>query len=415
MTHETGVGTLSKIQYTGTVAPRIARHPASKRVLVGEAVSFEVAVDGALSIQWQRDGSDIAGETGERYTIDRVTAADDGAVFRVVATNPLGTTTSDEARLTVSTRKPPTAAIRATASSEEYEPGGTLMFAGSSDDDAVGYFWQVDFHHDTHTHPLLGAMKGERSLSFKVPKLEAEQANTWLRVWLRVENSDKLSSNSSFDVFPARQLSSQPPLAGSSPVERDRALAIGGIPYLRGLAVRAPSELSFALADGCSGKLLTDVGVDDEVGDGGSVVFKVYLGDEQIFDSGVLRGSDARVNVALELTGGRRLRLVVEDGGDGTEHDHADWAGARVTGCQLVAGERHEPAADGGVVTTVADAATSMAVARADAGAARSQPQRDKGGCSVRPPGAARSHGLLGWMILVFALGRFSSAGQRRS
>lgn len=84
-------------------APVIVFQPASTRVEEGRQAQFEVSASGTapLVYQWQRDGLDIAGATDERYTTPATTAADDGAVFRVVVSNPEGSATSAEAVLSV--------------------------------------------------------------------------------------------------------------------------------------------------------------------------------------------------------------------------------------------------------------------------------------------------------------------------
>ncbi|MET0384921.1 MAG: PQQ-dependent sugar dehydrogenase [Polyangiales bacterium] len=355
MTHEPGVGSLNKLTYSGSGAPRISRSPKSQTIVEGEPVTFEVTVDGAERIQWRRDGADISGATEVSYTLAKTVAEDDGAVFVAVASNAAGAIESGPARLTITRNRPPEASL-ASAGGEslvQYVPGQTLSFAGQGIDPEDGmlsadaFTWQVDFQHDSHTHPLLAAESGKESIDFQVPDFEAEEANTWLRVHLTVRDAGGTSHAVYEDVFPGTQLSTLTPIDpvnGLGPVEPDLSnggdgagdgapLAIGGIAYLKGFGVSAPSELRFALDGRCTGKLLADVGIDDEVGDAGSVVFQAYLDGKLIFDSGTLHGSDARQNLAVGVVGVRELRLVVTDAGDGNADDHADWAAARVTGC----------------------------------------------------------------------------------
>ncbi|MEF2278529.1 NPCBM/NEW2 domain-containing protein [Deinococcus sp. YIM 134068] len=128
---------------------------------------------------------------------------------------------------------------------------------------------------------------------------------------------------------------------GYGPVELDRSnntrvggdgqpLRIGGATYATGLGVHANSDISYALGGACS-LLTAQVGVDDEVGDRGSAVFQVWNGTAaKLYDSGVMRGTDAAKPVSVDVTGVQNLRLVVTDAGDGIQFDHADWAEARV-------------------------------------------------------------------------------------
>jgi hypothetical protein len=128
--------------------------------------------------------------------------------------------------------------------------------------------------------------------------------------------------------------------SGYGPIEQDRSnntrtandglpLTIGGQTFAKGWGVHARSELVYALGGGCS-LFTAQVGVDDEVGDRGSVVFQLWNGQTQIYDSGVMRGVDPAKAVSVDLTGVQTLRMVVTDAGDGISFDHADWAQAKV-------------------------------------------------------------------------------------
>lgn len=89
-------------------APVITTQPQSIVVLQGQRAAFGVVAvgSGPLSYQWQRNGTDLAGETGEGLTLDNVTAADSGAQFRVVVKNAKGSVTSSAATLTVNAVTP---------------------------------------------------------------------------------------------------------------------------------------------------------------------------------------------------------------------------------------------------------------------------------------------------------------------
>ncbi|MFB9993285.1 NPCBM/NEW2 domain-containing protein [Deinococcus oregonensis] len=143
------------------------------------------------------------------------------------------------------------------------------------------------------------------------------------------------------------------------PVERDQSngeklagdgkpLTIGGQVFAKGLGVHAASEVSYALGGTCS-TLSAQVGVDDEVGDRGSVVFQAWNGTtSKLYDSGTVRGTDAAKSVSVNVTGVQNLRLVVTNSGDGVSYDHADWADARLT----CAGDSTAPAAPGALTAS---------------------------------------------------------------
>src|SRR5205823_5760558 len=69
---------------------------------------------------------------------------------------------------------------------------------------------------------------------------------------------------------------------------------------------------------------------DDEVGSNGSVAFQVYADATKVYDSGVVTGTSAPLTVDVSIAGASELRLVVTNGGDDYNSDHADWADARI-------------------------------------------------------------------------------------
>jgi hypothetical protein len=87
---------------TLSTAPSFIAAPTSSTVALDGAVRLHAVVDGKLPIglQWLRNGVPIAGETGTALSF-AAGAADNGAVFTVVATNSAGTATSAAAVLTV--------------------------------------------------------------------------------------------------------------------------------------------------------------------------------------------------------------------------------------------------------------------------------------------------------------------------
>ncbi|EEP75188.1 beta-galactosidase [Micromonospora sp. ATCC 39149] len=138
-------------------------------------------------------------------------------------------------------------------------------------------------------------------------------------------------------------LSDQPWRAESNgwgPVETDRSngeqaggdggpLRIGGVTYDKGLGVHATSVVSLDLAGRCT-SFRSDVGVDDETGNAGSVAFEVWVDGVRKAQTPVLTGSAGAQRIAVDVTGGRRLELRVTDGGNGVGNDHGDWAAARL-------------------------------------------------------------------------------------
>lgn len=127
---------------------------------------------------------------------------------------------------------------------------------------------------------------------------------------------------------------------GRGPVERDqsngglqvldgRPLAINGVAYRKGLGVAAYSELRYELG-GQYAALRADIGVADEVGAAGSVIFRVVVDGVRVFESAVLKGGLAAQPISINVAGKKELTLIVRDGGDGDENDSAIWAEARL-------------------------------------------------------------------------------------
>ncbi len=107
-------------------------------------------------------------------------------------------------------------------------------------------------------------------------------------------------------------------------------LSIGGKKFRQGVGTHAESRWVIDLKGNAS-RLTAQVGVDDEVGDLGSVVFDVIGDRKTLWTSGRMTGSDAAKSLDVDLTGVKKLILRVTDGGDNINYDHADWAEGIIT------------------------------------------------------------------------------------
>jgi beta-galactosidase len=127
---------------------------------------------------------------------------------------------------------------------------------------------------------------------------------------------------------------------GWGPVEKDlsngeseagdgHTITIGGTTYAKGLGVHADSQVRVYLGGACT-RFTATAGVDDEVGDGGSVSFRVVADGRTLLSTPVLYGTDGGAEVDVDVTGARWLDLLVDGGGD-ISSDHADWAAASLT------------------------------------------------------------------------------------
>jgi len=120
----------------------------------------------------------------------------------------------------------------------------------------------------------------------------------------------------------------QQPQAGKS-VEGN-PLKLKGQVFTHGVGTHARSEFLVDLK-GVATRFTTTVGVDDEKADSpATITFEVWVDAKKVVDTGVMRGGEAPKQIDVDLTGAKRLLLVVGDAGDGISHDHADWADAMI-------------------------------------------------------------------------------------
>jgi len=125
---------------------------------------------------------------------------------------------------------------------------------------------------------------------------------------------------------------------GWGPVERNTSngesaagdghpITIGGAVYAKGLGVHADSAVEYYTGGSCE-RVTARVGVDDEKGANGTVTFEIWADGEKVTSTGVLTNADAAEAVSADVSGAQVVRLVVTDGGDGVDSDHADWGDA---------------------------------------------------------------------------------------
>ena len=116
---------------------------------------------------------------------------------------------------------------------------------------------------------------------------------------------------------------------------RNRAVAggvltVAGRTFARGVGTHARSRL-LVLLNGGAERFTAFVGVDDEVaGKPATVVFRVLGDGKTLWASGVMKPGRPAKKIDLDVRGVVVLALLVTDGGDGIEADHADWADARL-------------------------------------------------------------------------------------
>jgi len=118
------------------------------------------------------------------------------------------------------------------------------------------------------------------------------------------------------------------------PYRKDRsvdgaALELRGKKFRKGLGVHSKSEITYGLA-GKFSRFQAVIGIDDEVGKKGSVVFAVLGDGKELYRSPEIVGGGEPVALDVKVEGVGRLTLRVDFGRDFHIADHADWADARL-------------------------------------------------------------------------------------
>jgi hypothetical protein len=122
-----------------------------------------------------------------------------------------------------------------------------------------------------------------------------------------------------------------PFLNGEAPLVVNRnvqggPLCLRGARCATGLGVQSRSEVTYELGDDGWTRFSTTIGIDDAADGQGHAVFRVSVDGKTIYDSGDVRGSDGPIEVGpLDVSGGRRLTLIVDFGRRGSVRDIADW------------------------------------------------------------------------------------------
>jgi pectate lyase len=129
---------------TNPVAPVFTSEPASQVVLAGDTATFTALAAGTapISYQWDKNGSPILGATSSTLILSNTQASDDGS-YTVIASNSVGSTTSDAALLTVTPPVPvPNSAYNLVGFGQGTTGGGVLP---DTDPNYAKVFTATDF------------------------------------------------------------------------------------------------------------------------------------------------------------------------------------------------------------------------------------------------------------------------------
>ena len=200
---------LYKITYTAVPTPLVLTDPLSQIISVNHPVSFSVTSSGAtpFTYQWRKGTTPINGATNMTYTIPSVAFSDSGN-YNVVVTNSFGSTTSNNAHLTVIANQPPVASIDTPLVNTFYTAGEEIHFSGSAIDPEDGnlpdslFEWIVEFHHNIHFHPGPNVADSVGSGSFVIPNTGEPAADVFYRIYLIVHDPNGSVDSAYVDVHP---------------------------------------------------------------------------------------------------------------------------------------------------------------------------------------------------------------------
>jgi hypothetical protein len=111
-------------------------------------------------------------------------------------------------------------------------------------------------------------------------------------------------------------------------------LRAGGRLYLKGLGMHSAARLTYDVPAGYR-TLAAEVAIDDQTAGHGSAVVRVYTDDgsghpQLNYDGPIIRGGAAPLPIAVDLTGAKRVNLLVDFADCGDVESHVDWLNARL-------------------------------------------------------------------------------------
>ncbi len=115
--------------------------------------------------------------------------------------------------------------------------------------------------------------------------------------------------------------------AAPAPGTPQSPIVLGGVQYKHGIGTLSINELIVDLK-GQARQFISMVGLDDAAVGEASVSVEVWVDNKKKFDSGVMHAGDPPQFVNIDLTGARFMELSIDDGGDTSNGDYADWGGS---------------------------------------------------------------------------------------
>jgi hypothetical protein len=170
------VASLSIIAASSVGVPILSNHPASQTLTTGNSsLSLNVSLlnyVGNETYKWYKDGVQIPGTTGSNYWSSSADAASMAGRYKVAVTNSAGTTTSDEAVISVTTRSTGPSFTTQPLSQSGYTGSSVTFSAAATSSLSITYQWAKDG----------AAISGANSSSLTLSNLTASSAGGYTLV-----------------------------------------------------------------------------------------------------------------------------------------------------------------------------------------------------------------------------------------
>jgi len=151
------------------------------------------------------------------------------------------------------------------------------------------------------------------------------------------------------------------PVNGWGPVEKDMSngeqaagdghtISLLGVKYVKGIGCHAKSVITYNLGGNYS-EFVSDIGIDDETGGYGSVIFQVWGDTNKLYDSGIMGAASPTQHINVSVAGVTTLQLIVLVGNT-SDDDHADWAGAYLVNGSTPTPDTTPPTVPGSLTAT---------------------------------------------------------------
>jgi len=205
-------GSVIRVDYVGG-SNRTPEAIATSDITYGDS-PLTVSFDGTLSSDPDDDNLFYVWDFGDGYppvagatAVHTYTASGVYTATLTVDDGNGGVDQSDPITIAVD-EHPPVGQINVFPEHPLYQGGDTISFSGSGTDIEDGvlgpaaFSWNVEFHHLSHVHPVLGPLNGVTGGSFVVPALGETSSDVSYRINLTVTDSAGLTHTSFVDVFP---------------------------------------------------------------------------------------------------------------------------------------------------------------------------------------------------------------------